>query len=320
MIAMNRAYGACLHSKPPAAGGSRSGVAFSRLLAGCLLIGLMAVNAAALAQTDPAPAQDSAPAPADTDTRLDIYSAEGPIGRYSDTQTTKPLPVHWPADAQVLTAKSPITPMRRFAGRTYPQFHVIEQGERVWLLKQRNHWYKVETVDGKIGWVAESDMAGFVTANARYLDLRLHGWQERSRYRWQLGLMAGTLDNAIAYTPFAQWRFTPNFTLEAQFTQAFGDYSTFRVSSLSLNHQPFPAWRFSPYFKLGTGEIHTRPNTVLVQSIDRKDPVLTVGSGLFGYLSSQFVLRIEYNQHSLLTTRNVNDEVEEWKAGFGVLF
>ena len=85
-------------------------------------------------------------------------------------------------------------------------------------------------------------------------------------------------------------------------------------------HQPFPEWRVSPYFKLGAGIIQTSPFTTLVQTPDRTDEIVNVGVGVKAYISRQFFIRAEYSSHTILTSRNDNDEVEEWKLGFSVFF
>lgn len=232
-----------------------------------------------------------------------------------------PLPDHWRNDdAQVYTVAEPYIDVHTFAGRGYPIFHVVEQGEKILVLKRRNDWFNIETLDGKNGWIARKNMNGTVDANNVALDFSTPSLQEREDTPFEAGLTIGSLEGAIAYATYIAYHFTPNIHGELKYAQAFGEFSNLKLTTVSLTHQPFPSWRLSPFFRLGSGVIQTNPSTILVQSEDREDPIFTVGGGLVFYASNRLVLRVEYDNHIIMTTRNVNEEVEEWKAGFGVLF
>ena len=82
-----------------------------------------------------------------------------------------------------------------------------------------------------------------------------------------------------------------------------------------------PEWRLSPYFTLGTGVIYTEPKSTLVQSVDRDDQIGYVGGGLQFYLTRRFMLRTEYRNNIVFTSRDDNEEVDEWKyLGFAFFF
>ena len=219
----------------------------------------------------------------------------------------------------VVIVGDPYVNLYTHPGRGYPKFHVLEKYEKLRIYKSRTDWYKAETEDGKISWVRRRDLKTSYDENGAPLDFSIPAWDAREA-PWQMGLMAGTVDGAIAYTLFAGYRFTSNFTGELKFTQAFGDFSNVKLGSINLLHQPFPGWRASPFFLMGAGRIRTFPATVLVESEDREDSTLTVGGGLMFYANHKLALRLEYNKHVVLTTRVNNQEVEEWKAGFSVLF
>ena len=48
--------------------------------------------------------------------------------------------------------------------------------------------------------------------------------------------------------------------------------------------------------------------------------VALVGGGFRAYVTRRFVLRAEYKSYVVLTSRDENEEVEEWKVGFGFFF
>ncbi len=204
-------------------------------------------------------------------------------------------------------------------GRGYARFHVVEKNQRMRIFKERTGWYKVETEDGKLGWVKQKDLHTVYDVDGYLLDFSVPHWDEVTRPA-QIGLLAGNMNDAVAYTLLAGYRFTPNISTEIRFSHGFGDFSNSKLASLNIVHQPFPHWRYSPFFTLGAGVIKTFPDAVLVDAADEQDNIVSVGGGVMVYLSYKLVARLEYNKHTMLTTRENNQEVDEWKAGFSILF
>ena len=44
------------------------------------------------------------------------------------------------------------------------------------------------------------------------------------------------------------------------------------------------------------------------------------GIGADVYVSRKFMLRMEYRRHTVLTSRDDNEELNQWKAGFSIFF
>lgn len=222
-------------------------------------------------------------------------------------------------DGVVVVVGAPFIELYVQPGRGFARFHAVEKNERIRIFKSRTDWYKVETEDGKIGWVPRRALQQMYDTEGYPLDFSIPSWSDR-KDPWQFGLQVGEMEGAICYSLFAGYRFTANISAEIKYTQAFGDASTVRLGSLMLLHQPFPQWRASPFFTLGAGTMKVYPDAVQVNAEDQQDTAVTVGGGLMFYVTHKVIARLEYNQHTLLTTRNENEEVEEWKAGFSVLF
>jgi len=178
------------------------------------------------------------------------------------------------------------------AGRGYPVFHIVEKGQKIRLYKRRTDWYKVETEDGKIGWIKRDQLQNTLDSEGMGIDFSGPGWQDYMARRLEFGFLGGDFDGARSLTTYLGYHLTPNISGELKYTQAFGEFST----------------------------IHISPSSDIVQTEDREDPVLTVGGGFFIYLSRSFMIRLEYNNHTTLTTRETNEEVDEWKAGFSLFF
>ena len=90
------------------------------------------------------------------------------------------------------------------------------------------------------------------------------------------------------------------------------------MGTVNVVMYPFPEWRVSPYFTIGTGIIHTEPQTTVIQAEDRTDEVVNAGLGANIYLTRRFVMNFEYRRHTVLSSRDDNQEINEWKTGFSV--
>jgi hypothetical protein len=89
---------------------------------------------------------------------------------------------------------------------------------------------------------------------------------------------------------------------------------------LGLTHVFLPDWRISPFVSLGTGLVNIDPKGTLVAPLDRNDQTAYVGGGVRFYLTRRFFLRGEYKSHVVFTSRDDNEEVDEWKLGFAFFF
>ncbi len=222
-------------------------------------------------------------------------------------------------------------------GRGYPVFYVAERGEKVELLKQRTSWIKVRTMprgpmdvdrDGnpipgsntKEGWVRVSSIAKAEDEYGQPLALNFPQLENFSDRRWEMGIMLGDFGGSDVISGYTGFHFTRNLSLEVELSENFGSFSSGQSATLNLVHQPFPDTRYSPFFTLGGGVRKTDPRSTIVQTEDREDDVLVVGAGIRVYLSSRFLVRVQYKQHTILTNRDDDIEVEEWKIGLSAFF
>lgn len=205
-------------------------------------------------------------------------------------------------------------------GQGYPIFHVVERGEQIRLLKRRTDWIKIETRRGQQGWIqreALRDTLGPDGLAPTMLDPNQRDYLAR---RFELGISMGDFAGADSLNVSLGYRFTTNLTVELRAGQNTGQYSDSRLATLGLIHQPFPNWRVSPFLGLAGGRIKTLPNATLVEVEDREDNLLQASLGAYVYLTRRFFMRVEYTNHYILTSRDTNDEIDEWKLGFNVFF
>lgn len=240
-------------------------------------------------------------------TSLSVAAADTSTPRWSDT------------DGEFLIFKGQVLELHTAPGSGYPLFHALENGEVIRIFKRRGDWYKVETASGLQGWVHRIKLNSLADKDDRLVDFPNPTWKEAENTA-QLGLLVGRTAGAISYTTYLNYRFTHHLSTELKYTQAFGDFSSTKMASLHLLHHPFPHWRVSPFFSLGSGSVKVSPNAVVAEPEDRQDSFIAVGGGFMYHFSARIDLRAEYSKSTILTTRESNEDIEEWKAGFSLLF
>ncbi|WP_179957519.1 SH3 domain-containing protein [Exilibacterium tricleocarpae] len=224
------------------------------------------------------------------------------------------------APLPMVTIIDPYIELHTGPGRGYPIVHVSEKGEVVTILKRRTDWFKVQTRRGKLGWVKRRQMRDTLGPDGQLVNLGDPTLEDFLGRRWEFGFTGGDFEGADSLTASLGYRFNKNISAEIKVGQATGSFSNSKLVSLALVHQPFPEWRLSPFFTLGASQIQTEPDATLVATEDRTDNALLVGLGAYYYVSRRLMLRLEYSNHLILTSREVNEEINEWKAGISVFF
>ncbi len=205
-------------------------------------------------------------------------------------------------------------------GRGYPVFHVVDRGERIEVLKRRTDWFKVRTERGLEGWASLAQLARTLDPSGAETRIDDPSAADYAARRWEAGVQLGELDGASVISVHGGYLFTKNLSVELSAADFSGDFSDGWMVNASLVHQPFPTWRVSPFAALGTGVIHVEPQATLVQAEDRTDQVAHVGLGVRAYLTRRFLFRAEYKSYLVFTSRDDNEELDEWKAGFAFFF
>lgn len=205
-------------------------------------------------------------------------------------------------------------------GRGYPIFHVVERDEIITLLKSRTDWIKIKTRRGLEGWVQRSDMQFTLALDGSKPEFPDNTQADYLVDRFEVGAAYGDFAGADSLTLNAGYRFTKNLSAELRYAENTGQFSDSQIIAAAVLFQPFPEWRTSPFFSVGSGTIKTFPSSTLVQTEDRKDDLLQAGLGAYMHLTGRLFLRMEYTNHYVMTSRNTNEEVNEWKLGFNVFF
>ncbi len=226
--------------------------------------------------------------------------------------TKESLPSSWVVDAYIEMHTQP--------GRGYPVFYVAERGERIELIRRRTDWIKVRTERGVEGWVNVDAIGRTVDSDGEALGFISQGLEEFSKRRWEFGFMVGDYDDTDALTGYLGWHFTRNLSLELSATENFGDASDGRMLMAGLVHQMFPQWRYAPFVTIGGGVRETNPRSTLVSTEDRTDGVASIGAGMRIHLHKRLFLRMQYKHYVVMTDRDDDEEVDEWKIGISAFY
>ena len=214
----------------------------------------------------------------------------------------------------------PYLEMRTGPGRGYPIFHVVDRGESVEIVMQRTEWYFVRAANGTEGWVDQGQMELTLKPDGSEVDFARATLEDFTNAKWEAGILAGDFGGANILSLYGGYSLNPYVSLEVWGSQILGNFSNGWMGSVNVVHEAFPDWRVSPFFTLGAGVIHTSPKSTIIQGDDRTDQVGHVGAGLRVYATRRFLFRIEYKSYVVFTSRDENEEVEEWKAGFAFFF
>jgi len=214
----------------------------------------------------------------------------------------------------------PYLEMHTGPGRGYPKFHVVDRGETVEIVKQRTDWYLVRESGGREGWVDRAQMELTLNPDGSEVNFEQADIEDFTYAKWEMGALAGDFGGANIVSLYGGYSLNPHVSIEVWGSQILGNFSNGWTASVNVVHETWPEWRVSPFFTLGAGMIHTEPKSTIIQGEDRTDQIGHVGAGFRVYLSRRFLFRAEYKSYVVFTSRNDNEEVEEWKLGFGFFF
>ena len=205
-------------------------------------------------------------------------------------------------------------------GRGYPVFFVAERGEQIEVMKRRTEWFKVRAERGEEGWVNREQLAATLDLDGEPFALPGLSLGDYTARRWEVGALYGDFGGANAISAYGAFSLSENLSLELWVQEVLGRFSDSTLANIDIVHMFYPNWRASPYFTLGAGAIHTVPKATLVGTVDRTDNVAHAGVGVRTYLTRRFVFRAEYKAYVVFTSRDDNEEIREWKAGFSFFF
>jgi hypothetical protein len=205
-------------------------------------------------------------------------------------------------------------------GRGFPSAYSVERGATIALLRQRTDWIKVRTDAGREGWVHRAQLERTLTPGGAEVRVTGPVPEARIEHRWEAGLVTGDFGGANVVGLAGTYALTPSLQVRADARQLLGDYSDGWLGALGIAHVFAPEWRLSPFLGIGGGFLSISPKATLVQAEDRSDSIAYAGLGVRGFLSNRFLLQAEYRSYVVFTSRDENEEIDEWIVGFTYFF
>ena len=205
-------------------------------------------------------------------------------------------------------------------GRGYPVFHVVGREASVDVLFRRTDWFKVRDEQGVEGWARATDMRRTKLADGSPFIFNLGDRAGFTTHNWELGIGGGDYGGANLIGAYGAYSLTDNMKVELTLSQFLGNFSNGYKAEAGLTHVIFPEWRFSPFVELGTGVVYIEPRATIILPDDRTDQTAYVGAGVRFYLTRRFFLRADYRWHTVFTSRDDNQELEEWKVLIACFF
>jgi hypothetical protein len=205
-------------------------------------------------------------------------------------------------------------------GRGYAVTQVVPRGDAVDVLYRRTEWFRVRTQRGVEGWAHQRELQKTLLADGSLFTFDMGNRAGFNSHDWEVGFSAGDYQGATLISSYLAYSFNEQLQAELTGSQFLGNASNGYTAELGLTHVLRPEWRISPIFSLGTGMIWIQPKSTLVLPDDRTDQTAYAGAGFRFYVTRRFFLRGEYRHHMVFTSRNENEEINEWKLGLAFFF
>lgn len=205
-------------------------------------------------------------------------------------------------------------------GRGYAVTQVVPRGDAIDVLYRRTEWFRVRTTRGVEGWAHQREMQKTLLADGSQFTFDLGNREGFTSHDWEMGAFAGDYGGATLISAYISRSFNDQLQVEVTGSQFLGNASNGYTAEIGLAHVFRPEWRISPLLTLGGGMIWIKPKSTLVLPGDRSDQTAYAGAGLRFYVTRRFFMRAEYRHHVVFTSRNENEEINEWKLGLAFFF
>ena len=220
----------------------------------------------------------------------------------------------------VVVVQDAYADLRTGPGRGFPVAWSVERDATITLVRQRTDWIKVRTAGGREGWVNRAQLERTLTPGGAEVRVAGPVPEARTAHLWEAGLVTGDFGGANVVGVRTAYALTSSLLVRADASHLLGDYSNGWLGAVGIAHVFVPEWRVSPFVGIGGGMLSISPKATLVQAEDRTDSMAYAGLGLRGFLTDRFLLQAEYRNYVVFTSRDENEEIDEWIVGFTYFF
>lgn len=206
-------------------------------------------------------------------------------------------------------------------GRGFPVFEVAKRGESLTLFYRHTDWFKVETAEGKIGWVSRLEMERTLSESGTPLSTRDRYIDRYISNKLELGVAGGQFENEASLSARANYHLHPQFEAEGEIVQIAGTYNSSRLFAAHVLMLPVAArWRTQPYLSLGLGRLLDAPRSTLLDPSATASTDFIAGVGLRVTVTQRLVLRGDYRDHAVLVDDERTLHFGQWSVGASFVF
>ena len=205
-------------------------------------------------------------------------------------------------------------------GRGYPEFFVVERGQRITVEMRRTDWYRVRAAGGQVGWVPRRQLETTLTESGgskTFRDLVLDDYLDR---RLEFGGAWGRFKAEPMLKLWSAYRLADTLGAELSVGQVQGVFSGTDFWALSLSSEPWSDRRLSPFFSVGLGKFKNIPNASLVNATPTDAKLAHATLGLRWYLGERFVARLDGSLYTAFVADNRSIEYRAFTAGIAFFF
>ena len=223
------------------------------------------------------------------------------------------------SDTVSVTVEEPYIEMHTGAGRGYPVFNVVEQGESIEILKRKAYWYKIRSSDGKTGWTKATQLAHTLKPTGDPVDLPEMGHGDYLTSHFRVGFTAGELEGASTVSLTAGYRPVSWAGVELEAGKIFDESVTSNYYGANLLVEPLPDSIITPYFSIGGGMFSFNNRQKVVVEDAGTENYGMIGAGIGYYVVRNFVIRGEYRGYSI-STEGDRVWLNAWTIGLNAFF
>lgn len=205
-------------------------------------------------------------------------------------------------------------------GRGFPVFYVSGRGQWIDITLRHTDWYKVRTVEGKVGWVHRRQLETTLTevgGTRTFRDVLMDDYLNR---KVQMGAAWGQFKSDPMLKVWTSYRLSDTLSAEATVGQVQGTFSGTNFWHVNLLSEPWSDQRWSPFFGIGLGRMSNLPNASLVGATQTDAQIANATLGVRYYVTDRFVLRGDYTLYTAFVSDSRSLEYRALTAGISFFF
>ncbi len=222
--------------------------------------------------------------------------------------------------AEQVQITDPYIELHTGPGRGFPVFFVAPREQWIGIELRHTDWFKVSTVDGKVGWVHRKQLESTLTAagdKKTFRDMMLDDYLSR---RIQTGAAWGQFKSEPMLKLWTSYRLSETLSVEGTLGQVQGLFSGTDFWHANVVSEPWADQRISPFFSIGLGKFKNIPNPSLVGSAQTDAQLANASIGVRYYLTERFVLRTDYTFYTAFVADTRSLEYRAVTAGISFFF